>query len=94
MSLFKVLYDSSCSSSNLQFLSNGEDFRKKKIMLVVAHPDDEAMFFSPTILHLVSKGHTVHILCLSTDLFYGDELVVNTRSKKVKPLARNKLSTQ
>ncbi|PIA46813.1 hypothetical protein AQUCO_01500392v1 [Aquilegia coerulea] len=65
ISLFKVLYDS--SPSNVQFLSNGgENFRKRKIMLVVAHPDDEAMFFSPTILHLVSKGHTVHILCLST----------------------------
>ncbi|KAF9615670.1 hypothetical protein IFM89_026024 [Coptis chinensis] len=64
VSLCKVLYASHLST--VSFLSKGEDAQKRKVMLVAAHPDDEAMFFSPTILYLTSKGHTVHILCLST----------------------------
>jgi len=35
------------------------------VLLVVAHPDDESMFFAPTILFLKSKGHNIHILCMS-----------------------------
>ncbi|KAF2718886.1 LmbE-like protein [Polychaeton citri CBS 116435] len=40
----------------------------KKIALVIAHPDDEAMFFSPTLLALTRpdlKNHVV-IICFST----------------------------
>ncbi|XP_064620481.1 N-acetylglucosaminyl-phosphatidylinositol de-N-acetylase-like [Lineus longissimus] len=44
---------------------------KRKVLLVTAHPDDECMFFSPTILHLTSAGHKVFLLCLSTGDFYG-----------------------
>lgn len=36
------------------------------VLLVTAHPDDEAMFFSPTIEALVTSGARVHLLCLST----------------------------
>lgn len=39
---------------------------KRNVLLVIAHPDDESMFFSPTINHLTSRGHNVRILCLST----------------------------
>ena len=34
-------------------------------MLVIAHPDDETMFFSPTIHELRRRGCNVTILCLS-----------------------------
>lgn len=34
-------------------------------LLITAHPDDECMFFAPTILHLKSCGERVKILCLS-----------------------------
>ena len=36
--------------------------------LVIAHPDDESMFFLPTLLHLLSIPSlpTPHLLCLST----------------------------
>jgi N-acetylglucosaminylphosphatidylinositol deacetylase len=39
-----------------------------RIVLLIAHPDDEAMFFSPTLLALTdpSLGNHVKILCLST----------------------------
>lgn len=39
----------------------------RRIGLVIAHPDDESMFFVPTLSHLREEGsHAVHILCLST----------------------------
>lgn len=36
------------------------------VLLVTAHPDDEAMFFAPTILRLIEEGLRVALLCLST----------------------------
>lgn len=44
--------------------------RNKRICLVIAHPDDEAMFFSPTVLALTKPeaGNHVKILCLSTGM--------------------------
>ena len=33
--------------------------------MVTAHPDDEVMFFSPTILTLVGFGVEVSAICLS-----------------------------
>lgn len=43
-------------------------FQNKRICLLIAHPDDEAMFFSPTLLALTDErlGNHVKILCLST----------------------------
>lgn len=38
----------------------------KNFLIVVAHPDDECLFFSPTILNLISRGKSGHILVLST----------------------------
>ncbi|KAI9749863.1 MAG: hypothetical protein M4579_006710 [Chaenotheca gracillima] len=40
----------------------------KRICLLIAHPDDEAMFFAPTLLALTDResGNHVKILCLSS----------------------------
>ncbi|RAH70287.1 PIG-L family deacetylase [Aspergillus aculeatinus CBS 121060] len=40
----------------------------KRICLLIAHPDDEAMFFAPTVLALTKQeyGNHLKILCLST----------------------------
>lgn len=35
-------------------------------LLVTAHPDDEAMFFAPSIQALAAAGTTIYALCLST----------------------------
>lgn len=43
----------------------------KNILIVTGHPDDEAMFFSPTILKL--KHKKIFILCLSEGRESGDE---------------------
>lgn len=41
---------------------NGADIRA---LIVTAHPDDECMFFAPTIIRLVELNASVHLLCLS-----------------------------
>ena len=43
-------------------------FKNKRICLLIAHPDDEAMFFSPTLTALTAPhlGNHVKILCLSS----------------------------
>lgn len=40
----------------------------KRIVLLIAHPDDESMFFSPTLIRLTDPalGNHVKVLCLST----------------------------
>ncbi|KAL8703532.1 MAG: hypothetical protein Q9201_003289 [Fulgogasparrea decipioides] len=48
-------------------------FINKKICLLIAHPDDEAMFFAPTLLALLNpkSGNHLKILCLSNGNFHG-----------------------
>ena len=41
------------------------------ILIVIAHPDDEAMFFIPTIMSLNNETTTLFLLCLSTGNFDG-----------------------
>ncbi|KAK9799407.1 hypothetical protein WJX73_003888 [Symbiochloris irregularis] len=41
------------------------------ILVVTAHPDDETIFFSPTILSLRQKHLEVHLLCFTTGNFRG-----------------------
>ncbi|KAF3765220.1 LmbE-like protein, partial [Cryphonectria parasitica EP155] len=56
--------------------------RNKRICLLIAHPDDEAMFFAPTVLALTRPelGNHVKILCLSS----GDaEGLGDTRKKEL-----------
>lgn len=39
----------------------------KRVLLVIAHPDDECMFFGPTVLNFTgNKDCTLYIMCLST----------------------------
>lgn len=44
---------------------------RKNILFVIAHPDDECMFFAPTIISLTNAGHNVYLVCLSKGNFYG-----------------------
>jgi N-acetylglucosaminylphosphatidylinositol deacetylase len=37
-----------------------------RVLLVIAHPDDEAMFFSPVLAYLRQEGHAVDLLCISS----------------------------
>ncbi|XP_062183689.1 uncharacterized protein LOC133887738 isoform X2 [Phragmites australis] len=68
ISLGRILYSSapSCVTLSPGFLPPLRgDRRGRNVLLVVAHPDDESMFFAPTILFLKSKCHSIHILCMS-----------------------------
>ncbi|ORX70340.1 N-acetylglucosaminyl-phosphatidylinositol de-N-acetylase-like protein [Linderina pennispora] len=42
------------------------DKKQKHVLFVTAHPDDECMFFAPTISALQQQNTMVSILCLST----------------------------
>ncbi|KAI0524054.1 hypothetical protein KFK09_003418 [Dendrobium nobile] len=49
----------------MALVGTGNDRGRSNVLLVVAHPDDESMFFAPTILYLTSNGHNLYILCIS-----------------------------
>ncbi|KAI0551065.1 putative deacetylase LmbE-like domain-containing protein [Xylaria curta] len=59
-----LLYNYTASTTATRFPT----LRNKRICLLIAHPDDEAMFFAPTVLALTrpENGNHVKILCLST----------------------------
>ena len=38
---------------------------RKRTLFVIAHPDDESMFFAPTLLYLRDQKQQVVLLCLS-----------------------------
>uniref|UniRef100_A0A0D9WB87 N-acetylglucosaminylphosphatidylinositol deacetylase n=1 Tax=Leersia perrieri TaxID=77586 RepID=A0A0D9WB87_9ORYZ len=66
VSLGKVVSSPSpaCLPRNSAAFLRGDGI-SRNVLLVLAHPDDESMFFAPTILFLKSKGHNIHVLCLS-----------------------------
>ncbi|TPX68037.1 hypothetical protein SpCBS45565_g03337 [Spizellomyces sp. 'palustris'] len=43
-----------------------KQFNRLSVLLVTAHPDDECMFFGPTIVQLIEHGAEVAVLCLSS----------------------------
>ena len=56
------IYTAQMTRSSLPILRN------KRICLLIAHPDDEAMFFSPTVAALTAPelGNHLSILCFSS----------------------------
>ncbi|KAL2086994.1 hypothetical protein ACEWY4_018053 [Coilia grayii] len=42
-----------------------------RALFVTAHPDDECMFFAPSIILLLKQGISVHLLCLSSGNYYN-----------------------
>lgn len=49
--------------------TDGGDIRA---LVVTAHPDDECMFFAPTIIRLVELKASVQVLCLSEGNYYNE----------------------
>lgn len=52
-----------------RFLKN--PITRTSILLTIAHPDDEVMFFGPTLAELSrpEHGNTIHVLCMSSGKF-------------------------
>jgi N-acetylglucosaminylphosphatidylinositol deacetylase len=77
-SIFLVLiwYQSKPISVQIQSL---QSLNVRKVLLLIAHPDDECMFFSPTILNLIPH-FSVQVLCLSTG---NDQGVGKIREKEL-----------
>ncbi|XP_055942358.1 N-acetylglucosaminyl-phosphatidylinositol de-N-acetylase-like isoform X2 [Argiope bruennichi] len=46
-----------------------------KVLIVTAHPDDECMFFAPTILNLLKHDCCVYLLCLSSGGFCDESSI-------------------
>lgn len=44
---------------------------KQNVLFIIAHPDDECMFFAPTILTLLREGHNVYLVCVTKGDHYG-----------------------
>ena len=51
----------------------------KRVLIITSHPDDEVMFFGPTILGLVRRCE-VFLLCMSPGLFCRLVAVIMTQS--------------
>ena len=54
------------------FHDNADRFSNKSnsILLITAHPDDECMFFSPTLIGLVKNNSvSVSIVCITSGLY-------------------------
>lgn len=63
--LATLLYQS--TESNNVFINSSQG--PTRVLLLTAHPDDECLFFAPTVLGLVAKkapAPEVYSLCLST----------------------------
>lgn len=43
----------------------------EKAVLVIAHPDDETMFFGPFLMSMWEMGVQVRVLCLSNGMSFG-----------------------
>ena len=61
-----------------QLTNQFPQLRGKRICLLIAHPDDEAMFFAPTVLALTKAelGNHVKILCLSSGAYNSKDIIV------------------
>jgi N-acetylglucosaminylphosphatidylinositol deacetylase len=74
------------------FISDkSKNLTTKNICFTVAHPDDEVMFFGPTIRYLASfKNHRIHILSLTPGNYYG---LGETRRREMKECCTNLVQT-
>ncbi|XP_038614774.1 N-acetylglucosaminyl-phosphatidylinositol de-N-acetylase [Tachyglossus aculeatus] len=50
---------------------SGRGFPGSRTLLLTAHPDDEALFFAPTLLGLARRRQRVSVLCLSAGNYYN-----------------------
>eukprot|EP01135_Chromosphaera_perkinsii_P010667 Nk52_evm67s2192 gene=Nk52_evmTU67s2192 len=57
-------------ADTLAFLTKSNGSKKRSVMILIAHPDDECMFFAPVIQQLATDCN-MHLLCMSTGNYDG-----------------------
>jgi len=67
----QVTNAASCGRLANQLDAIGTSAGSAHVLLVFAHPDDEAMFFSPALAALRESGYTLHFLCFSSGNYAG-----------------------
>lgn len=67
VALFALLASPLQPSHPFEPITGGEHWGalSQRILLLTAHPDDECLFFSPTVLALIASNVTVFSFCLS-----------------------------
>lgn len=56
--------------------------RHDSTLVVIAHPDDECLFFGPTIATLLRRKCRVYMLCLSTGIHFKSLLWLPVTARK------------
>jgi N-acetylglucosaminylphosphatidylinositol deacetylase len=64
---------------------------RRLYVLVMAHPDDESMFFLPTVVSLLDTGAEVWVLCLTTGNYDG---LGDLRSQELSRACRDVIGMQ
>ncbi len=64
-----IMKFSICVNKKINLFFN--EIQKKSVLIIIAHPDDEIMFFSPTIKNLLNKKINIKLLCLSNGNYDG-----------------------
>ena len=58
------------------FFNNPNNFKEiKEILLIIAHPDDEIMFFYPSLKNFLKYNIKIRILCLSNGNYEGQGII-------------------
>ncbi|KAK9507516.1 hypothetical protein O3M35_007356 [Rhynocoris fuscipes] len=68
--IYKKYFNNSDTDKN-SWWSNRKLTGCTRVLFVIAHPDDECMFFGPTIVSLVKSKAQVYLVCLSVGDMYG-----------------------
>ncbi|KAL1413111.1 N-acetylglucosaminyl-phosphatidylinositol de-N-acetylase [Vanrija albida] len=66
LAIFLQLTTNTSNVQNSKSLAALNDVAPPYALILTAHPDDEVMFFAPTILNLVATGWTILGVCLSS----------------------------
>ena len=64
--LFAFILRESVNHDTLFLQINSRTNSPPKVLFITAHPDDESLFFAPTLVSLQSSNADVFFLCLST----------------------------
>ncbi|KAL3234461.1 N-acetylglucosaminyl-phosphatidylinositol de-N-acetylase [Nakaseomyces bracarensis] len=80
---------------NLDKVLNVEDGEAGTLNLVIAHPDDEVMFFAPTLIQLLDHVENFNVICFSNGDADGlGELRAQELKKSINYLAVNRENLQ